>query len=173
MGKQSAAEIRFRQRLQEERGRRNWSRADLAKMLQRRGFEHIYSSTVAKIEYGERSVRIDEATAIADLFEVPLDVLIGRTTGPEIDLEQRLRTVRETTALFGYQIQGLLHGLDDRWDDLYKGADFEGREALHADFRKATTALIEARDALGRLTSWRPKRESLTRETGSNDEAQS
>src|ERR1700731_4102268 len=74
MGKQSAAETRFRERVQEERGRRKWSRADLAKMLQNKGFEHIYASTVAKIEYGERSVRIDEATAIADLFDVPLDV---------------------------------------------------------------------------------------------------
>lgn len=167
MGKQSAAETRFRERVEEERRRRKWSRADLAKMLQNKGFEHIYTSTVAKIEYGERSVRIDEATAIADLFDVPLDVLLGRTTGPESDLAQRLRTVRETTALFEFQLQGLLQGLDDRWHDLYVGAEFEGRELLHADFRIATNALIEARDALGRLTRWRPKRELPMGETGS------
>ena len=73
MGKQSAVETSFRERVQQERERRKWSRADLSKMLQGRGFEHIYTSTVAKIEYGERAVRIDEATAIADLFEVSVD----------------------------------------------------------------------------------------------------
>jgi hypothetical protein len=105
--------------------------------------------------------------AIADLFDLPLDVLLGRTTRPEIDLAQRLRTVRETTALFEYQLEGLLQGLDDRWNDLYKGDDSEGREELHADFLKATRTLVEARNALGRITRWRPKDEISTGETGS------
>ena len=47
-------------------------------MLQNRGFEHIYSTTVAKIESGERAVRIDEAAALADLFDVSVDALLGR-----------------------------------------------------------------------------------------------
>ncbi|MGH6683963.1 MAG: helix-turn-helix transcriptional regulator [Pseudolabrys sp.] len=77
MGRQSASETRFRERVRDERERRKWSQADLAKMLKDKGIHSIYPTTIAKIESGERAVRIDEAAAIADLFDVSLDVLMG------------------------------------------------------------------------------------------------
>jgi hypothetical protein len=41
----------------------------------------MHPTTVAKIEAGDRSVRINEAVGIADLFEVSLDSLLGRKLG--------------------------------------------------------------------------------------------
>jgi hypothetical protein len=42
----------------------------------------MHPTTVAKIEAGDRSVRINEAVGIADLLEISLDALLGRH-GPE------------------------------------------------------------------------------------------
>ena len=42
----------------------------------------MHATTIAKIEAGSRSVRINEAVGIADLFEVSLDTLLGRKSGP-------------------------------------------------------------------------------------------
>ena len=78
MESQSPAEIRFRERVKRERIHHKWSQADLAKRLQRKGLEQVYASTVAKIESGDRAARINEATALADLFEVSVDALLGR-----------------------------------------------------------------------------------------------
>jgi len=74
MAIQTAVEARFRKRVKKQRDRRGWSQADVAKMLGDKGIKGIYPTTVAKIESGERAVRIDEATALADLFETRLDV---------------------------------------------------------------------------------------------------
>ncbi len=69
-----------------EREHRKWSPAHLAKLLSDNGVEQIYPTTVAKIEAGERKVRINEATVIADLFGVSLDSLLGRGAGLDNDL---------------------------------------------------------------------------------------
>ena len=53
MGRESAVQIRFRERVKAERDRREWSQADLAKRLQAKGLNHIIPSTVAKIEAGD------------------------------------------------------------------------------------------------------------------------
>jgi transcriptional regulator with XRE-family HTH domain len=79
MGRQSTVETRFRERVRQERERREWSQADLSKRLQAKGLEHIIPSTVAKIESGDRAVRIDEANALADVFAISIDELSGRS----------------------------------------------------------------------------------------------
>ena len=75
MGKQGRVGDQFRERLRSERVRRDWSQSDVAKMLSDKGIDGIYPTTIAKIEAGDRAVRIDELLAIADLFEVSLDGL--------------------------------------------------------------------------------------------------
>ena len=40
----------------------------MAKMLADRGVQPMHPTTIAKIEAGDRSVRINEAVEIADLF---------------------------------------------------------------------------------------------------------
>jgi transcriptional regulator with XRE-family HTH domain len=70
-------ENHFSEALKEERKRRDWSQGQLQKMLADKGV-HLHSTTIAKIEKGERSVRIDEAAAIAELFDTSVDALLGR-----------------------------------------------------------------------------------------------
>lgn len=82
MARGSVAEDQFRMRLREERERRNLSQADVAKRLGDMGVDGIYATTIAKMENGERAVRVDEAAAIADLFETSVDVLTGREMRP-------------------------------------------------------------------------------------------
>ena len=78
MGRKKWTEDYFSKRIRTERERREWSQADMAKMLSDKGIP-MHWTTVAKIEKGDRSVRIDEAAGIADLFEVSLDVLLDRS----------------------------------------------------------------------------------------------
>jgi transcriptional regulator with XRE-family HTH domain len=70
-------ETHFRKRLKDERDRRGWSQEELAKRLGERGVA-VHASTIAKIETDARAVRLDEAAAIADLFGLSLDTLLGR-----------------------------------------------------------------------------------------------
>jgi transcriptional regulator with XRE-family HTH domain len=97
MAIQSAVEARFRERVKQERDGRKWSQADLSKMLSDKGIKGIYPTTIAKIESGERAVRIDEATALADLFEVSVDSLLGRSPGAQrSELTYLLRALRQS-----------------------------------------------------------------------------
>ena len=155
MGKQSAAETRFRERVQQERERRKWSRADLSKLLQRKGFEHIYASTVAKIEYGERAVRIDEATAIADLFEVSVDVLLGRNVERSRDLAYTLRAVQKIARQSAQQTAAIADALGDSLVDLDAFDEFNGREQLESEVVRAQAALREAQVAFSNVAKFK------------------
>jgi transcriptional regulator with XRE-family HTH domain len=77
MGRKERTKDYFRKRLKSERDRRGWSQADMAKMLSDKEIP-MHPTTIAKIEAGDREVRIDEAAGIADLFGVSLDALLGR-----------------------------------------------------------------------------------------------
>jgi transcriptional regulator with XRE-family HTH domain len=154
MVKQSPVETQFRERLQQERERRKWSRADLSKLLQDKGFEHIYPSTIAKIEYGERAVRIDEATAIADLFEVSVDALLGRKTAVENDLAYTLRGVLDVAQQCSMQVSVIQNTLSQRFVEL-QALDFEGQDELMAEADAAGRALRMASEALGRIGAFR------------------
>ena len=84
MGANDRIETGFSKRLRRERDKRKLSQAQLAKILSDRGIP-MYPTTVAKIEAGERNAKIDEICAIADLFEVGVDTLLGRTADPAAD----------------------------------------------------------------------------------------
>lgn len=89
-------EARFRVRVRRERERLKMSQADLAEMLSDMGLKGIYPTTIAKIESGERAVRIDEAAALSKVFEVSLDALVGRKPSIEVsDLGYQLRNLRD------------------------------------------------------------------------------
>jgi transcriptional regulator with XRE-family HTH domain len=78
MGRREQTENYFGKRVKAERDRLKWSQSELAKRLSDNDIPMIHASTIAKIELGSRPTRIDEATAIADLFGVSLDALLGR-----------------------------------------------------------------------------------------------
>lgn len=148
MGKQSAAETQFRERVQRERKRRKWSRADLSKRLQDKGLEHLYASTVAKIEYGERPVRIDEATAIADLFEVSVDTLLGRSVAPKNDKMYVFKALLDSAQQASWQVSSIESTLRDQTAELAAFDLPKMMKAFQSDCERACDALAQANDAL-------------------------
>jgi transcriptional regulator with XRE-family HTH domain len=79
MGNRKGTDDHFSKRVRTERELREWTQAEMAKMLTAKGIQ-MHWTTIAKIEKGDRMVRIDEAAGIADLFETSVDVLLGRAT---------------------------------------------------------------------------------------------
>ena len=73
----------FGERVRKGRERLGWSQEELAKRMTDKGIP-VYASTIAKIESERkpRPARLGEAVVIADLFEVPVDALLG-TRGPD------------------------------------------------------------------------------------------
>lgn len=78
MGKQTPMETRFRERVRREREHRGWSQMELASLLRDKGLPYMMGSTVAKMETGNRTVRVDEASVLADLFGLSVDIMLGR-----------------------------------------------------------------------------------------------
>lgn len=144
MGRQTPTETRFRERVAVERKRRKLSQADVAKMLNDRGVSGFYSTTVAKIEAGDRTVRIDEAVAIADIFGVPLDELIGRQLDEQTrSLAYVIQAVTRTMHQAAPAVTGLKRELAEISAEL--GAfDFDGRAELAAAARECHDALDRA-----------------------------
>jgi hypothetical protein len=116
--------------------------------LRSKGFEHIYPSTVAKIEYGERSVRIDEATAIADLFEVSLDTLLGRSVARKHDEMYVFKTLLDTARQASWQVSSIETTLRDRAAELDAFDLPEMMKAFQSDCERACDALAQAQDAI-------------------------
>ena len=107
--RESPSQIHFRKRARREREQRGWSQADVAKKLTAKGIDKIHPTTVAKIESGDREVKLDEATAIADLFDMSLDVLVARhsTERREDELTYYLRQLRDNARRHASQVGGL------------------------------------------------------------------
>jgi transcriptional regulator with XRE-family HTH domain len=152
MAAQSAVEARFRGRVKKQRDRRDWSQADVAKMLSDKGIKGIYPTTIAKIESGERAVRIDEATALADLFEVSLDALVGRKQNSQEDeLAYLLRLLRDTARDSSEQVGATMETIRDQLEELLPG-EFDGADLLQRVGSDTwSTHLPAALEALTRL----------------------
>jgi transcriptional regulator with XRE-family HTH domain len=117
MGRKPGAEDYFRKRLRPERERRKWSQAHMAKLLSARGIE-VHPTTIAKIEAGDRSARIDEVAAIADLFEVSLDTLLGRSTTPKTDRMYAFRALMDAAHQAKVEVSTTETTLRDRVTEL-------------------------------------------------------
>ncbi len=63
-------EKRFGEVVRQWRLDRNWSQEEVAERLRHQGFE-MHQTTVAKIERGARPLRVAEAAALAEVFEMP------------------------------------------------------------------------------------------------------
>ncbi|MFC6124768.1 helix-turn-helix domain-containing protein [Mycolicibacterium llatzerense] len=64
-------EKRFGEVVRSWRQDRNWSQDEVAERLRHQGFE-MHQTTVAKIERGARPLRVAEAAALAEVFEMPI-----------------------------------------------------------------------------------------------------
>jgi transcriptional regulator with XRE-family HTH domain len=127
----------------------------LAKALEAKDI-HLHAATIAKIERDAegyktkpRSVRIDEASAIADVFGISVDTMLGRRARPESDRVYILAMVADTALRSATQIIDMSDAVRDRIADL--GPPDEGltaREDLIAGCERARDALDVASDAL-------------------------
>src|SRR6185295_9933260 len=148
MAVQSAVEARFRRRVKKQRDRRDWSQADVSKMLGDKGVKGIYPTTIAKIESGERAVRIDEAAALADLFDVSLDVLLGRKQNSQDDeLTYLLRLLRDTARDSSQQVGATMETIREQLEELPR--EFDNADLLQKVGRDTWSTHLPA--ALGAL----------------------
>jgi hypothetical protein len=115
----------------------------------------MYPTTVAKIESGERAVRIDEATAIADLFEVSVDTLLGRNVERGSDLGYTIRSVQNIACQSAQQSAAIADALAGSLVDL-DALEFKGRAPLEREIVRAQRALGEAQTALSKVAKFQP-----------------
>lgn len=97
-------EKRFGEVVRRWRTDRGWTQDDVAERLRGQGFE-MHQTTVAKIERGARPLRIAEAAALADVFEMPIMAVFGfphaldRSTNLDarrVELEQARKRVDDS-----------------------------------------------------------------------------
>jgi transcriptional regulator with XRE-family HTH domain len=146
MGRRERTEDYFRKRLRAERESREWSQAHMAELLSNI-VGRTHATTIAKIEAGDRSVRIDEATAIADIFEVSLDSLLGRKAGVENDPIYPIRALQEKAQRSVWDVGVIYRAFRDRFLDLGE-LEFDGHDNLKSEGKRALLALDEAQRAL-------------------------
>ena len=113
----------------------------------------MHWTTIAKVEKNDRSVRIDEAAGIADLFGTSVDELLGRKVAPERHMTYPLWALIELAPESELQFRLIEATLVEAFCDLSE-LEFEGREALDADGKRACEALAEARSVLSRISSF-------------------
>lgn len=154
MGRQGRAGDLFKERLKSHRKRVGWSQADLAKQLASKGIDGVYPTTVAKIEAGDRAVRIDELAALADLFGVTVDALLGRNT-PKGELEWVFKTLQPLARDTAERIAAVSDTIADELADARYYASFtpEAGGELIAAAERSLVALSDAHRALAALGS--------------------
>jgi transcriptional regulator with XRE-family HTH domain len=152
MARTKWADERFGQQLKRMRDdERGWTQSQMADMLSEKGIAPMHSTTLAKIEAGTRSVRINEAVAIADLLGVSVDALLGRqrhddTTltfalvtlmGYVTDCQRQIREAQGTAADIAEQVDDLPEQFNDvpALPDLQRAA-----RGLSAELKRAATA---------------------------------
>lgn len=107
----------------------------------------MHATTVAKIEAGERGVRIDEAVGIADVLGVPLEWMLGRqSTGPASEIRYSLRALQERAQETITGLGAMIQALED-WNVDTFGIAFDGKAELDADFQDVVMVLagVQAR----------------------------
>jgi transcriptional regulator with XRE-family HTH domain len=131
---------RFRERISRERKRRGWSQAEVADKLNAMGIDSMYNTTVAKIEAGDRDIKLDEAVALARLYDAPLDTLVGLGPNSGRDLDYLLDALSDVVLHARTELDRTGRSLRDRMEDipsdydLYDAlADLVGEVASHLD----------------------------------------
>jgi transcriptional regulator with XRE-family HTH domain len=69
-------EKRFGETIRTWRNDRGWPQEEVARRLAWQGFD-LHQTTIAKIERGARPLRIAEAAALAEVFEMPITAIFG------------------------------------------------------------------------------------------------
>lgn len=140
----------FAKRLRTERDRRGWTQAELAERLG----VGMHWTTIAKIEKGTRSVRIDEAALIADIFETSVDAMLGRKVQRADDVDYALGALLETAQQSSMQVAGIRNSLAERFTEL-NALELDGIEELREVAGKVDHAFRVVADGLARIALYR------------------
>lgn len=135
--------------MRRERESRGLSLAQLAKMLQAKGLS-VHATTIAKIEYGERPAKLDEAAALADVFGVSLDALIGRRRSRSGDKSLPLHALAKRTAATAVATDALEAGVREHLDELQEFTLRRDEAAAVTECERAAEALTAAATAARR-----------------------
>ena len=146
----TSAEDRFRERLRRERESHHWSQADLARKLSAVGLS-VHPTTIAKIEGGDRAVRIAEAVAIAEIFGFSLDEVFGRTATDDTEFAYRFRTLQEKAVEGLSTLEIFQRRFGNRWYALLEFEFTDGRELIEANGGNAIEHIRSALVALMRI----------------------
>jgi transcriptional regulator with XRE-family HTH domain len=149
MGATEFAESQFRENLRRERENRKWSQAHLAKLLSNKGFQ-VYPTTIAKIETGQRAARIDEVVAVADIFDVAVDALVGRSSRRRSGGDKTIRfsALGSLIRQMAGQAESLEAALRDRLGDI-DGLDLRKDElAAFTECQRAADAVADSITAI-------------------------
>jgi transcriptional regulator with XRE-family HTH domain len=113
----------------------------------------MHPTSLAKIEKGERSVRIDEAAAIADLLNTSVDSLLGRNVDAGAEVDYMVRSITSTAERSAGQVRSIARTIEDARSEL--GAiEFNGRDVLESGVKRAHRALIAAQGALASVADF-------------------
>lgn len=122
----------FGGKIRDWRRARSWSQEDLAQKMTELGFE-MHQTTVAKIERGTRPLRVAEAVALAQVFDVPA-LAVFHGPGPELEplsisrMREHMESIEESLAdaqeRLRYQANQVAYWETDRaaWADMLNRA---------------------------------------------------
>jgi transcriptional regulator with XRE-family HTH domain len=147
MSKPKWIEDYFRNQLRDQREQKHWKQEDLADKLSAKGIP-MHWTTVAKIEKGSRSVRIDEAAAIADLFGISVDAMLGRRARPRADQGHALTVAADTAIRSSDALINVMSAVRDRINDLSAFESLPARDKLIVGYERAYGLLVDADGAL-------------------------
>ena len=152
MGRQKWTDNGVGARIRAERERSGWSQAQMARMLAHRGIEPMHATTLAKIETGDRSLRVTEAAGIADLLELSMDSLLGRRPmGQTDELIYRLRHLRDNAQKMAPQVLAEAESIREQIEDM--PMKFDGDELLKRLGVTTCVQLLEVHDRITDLTN--------------------
>jgi transcriptional regulator with XRE-family HTH domain len=150
MGGQKWTDTDFGERLRDLRDGEDWTQTQLADKLSTHGI-HMTAAQIARIEKGERSVRAVEAAALADLYKISVDALLGRKGRPKSDFMHALRGLVDAKEQARWAVESHQRALSEAATGL-ADADTGGRYAeLVADCESACKALDAARQILASI----------------------
>jgi transcriptional regulator with XRE-family HTH domain len=104
---QQVWERNFRERMIRLRESRDMTQTDLARVLRTDFGLPFHQQTIARIETGERPIRLNEANLIAQTFGVQLSVMMSDTESATLNMQLVKRRIAEATVY-----------LDDRTEEL-------------------------------------------------------
>lgn len=145
----------FGKRIKSQRENRKLSQAQMARILSNRGVP-IHATAIAKIESGDRSVRINEAAAFADLFETTVDALLGRIGPDRSSLEFALVVLSDYASDAARQIaqsERVVSDIEDQLESVEENFQLPTINQLHRAASEMANHLAAARKSSSNLSS--------------------